>query len=360
MQSKKLSLVLEDGTTFTGTSFGYYAETDGEVVFNTGMTGYENTLTDPSYRGQILTLTYPLIGNYGIPCEEKDQFGLLKFFESSQIHIRALLVADYSTNSHHWKKTQSLAEWLEKNQIPAITGIDTRRLTQILRERGAMLGKIVFTPETQNQSEIRDPNLDNLVAEVSCPEPMEYFVENALKTIVLIDCGVKNNTLRHFSSRKINVIRVPWNYDLQTLKFDGLMISNGPGDPKMVDQTLDNINYVLNKNIPTFGICMGNQLLSLAIGADTYKLKYGHRGVNQPCLNLDTGKCYITSQNHGFAVDAKTLPSDWKVSWTNANDQTVEGVKHISKPFFAVQFHPEACPGPQDTEFLFDEFIAKL
>jgi len=360
MQKKELYLILEDGTTFQGESFGYYTETDGEVVFNTGMTGYENTLTDPSYRGQILTMTYPLIGNYGIPSQNKDDFNLPKYFESDEIHVRALVVANYSSNSHHWKKTQTLAEWLQENKIPAITGIDTRKLTQILREKGAMLGRISAKENLKQKFRVKDPNEDNLVAEVSCKTKQEYFLPNAQKTIALIDCGVKNNTLRHFKSRNINLIRIPWDYDLTTLKIDGLMISNGPGDPKLVDKTLDKINYVLNQGLPTFGICMGNQLLSLSIGADTYKLKYGHRGVNQPCLNLDTGKCYITSQNHGFAVNAETLPQDWKVAWINANDQTVEGVRHNSKPFFSVQFHPETCPGPRDTEFLFDEFIGKL
>lgn len=356
---QKLHLTLEDGTTFTGKNFGHYADSEGEVVFNTGMSGYENTLTDPSYYGQILVMTYPLIGNYGIPADDKDEFDLPKYFESEKIHVRGLIVANYSENSHHWKKTQSLSAWLKTNKIPAITGIDTRRLTQILREKGTMLGKIT-TQKTTNISQINDPNLENLVAQVSCEKKQEYIFDNAKKTIALIDCGVKVNTIRCFKERNINVIRVPWDYDLKDLKIDGLMISNGPGDPKTVDKAVENIRYVLEQEIPTFGICMGNQLLSLAIGADTYKLKYGHRGVNQPCVHLETGKCYITSQNHGFAVNAKTLPKEWKVSWTNANDQTVEGIQHVSKPFFSVQFHPEACPGPQDTEFLFDDFITKL
>lgn len=360
MQSKNLYLILEDGTVFSGKSFGYYTETEGEVVFNTGMTGYENTLTDPSYRGQILTMTYPLVGNYGVPSQEKDEFNLPKFFESDEIHVKGLIVANYSPNSHHWKKSQTLSEWLQDNKIPAITDIDTRRLTQLLREKGAMLGRISTNSDFNTSQKIEDPNLNNLVAEVSCKEKQEFLLPNAQKTIALIDCGVKVNTLRHFSQRNVNVIRVPWDYDLSELKIDGLMISNGPGDPKLVDKTLVNIQHVLNKEIPTFGICMGNQLLSLTIGADTYKLKYGHRGVNQPCINLETGKCYITSQNHGFSVNAETLPKDWEVSWINANDQTVEGVKHLTKPFSSVQFHPEACPGPQDTEFLFDDFISKL
>lgn len=358
MESQKINLVLEDGTTFTGESFGYFGETDGEVVFNTGMTGYENTLTDPSYKGQILTLTYPLIGNYGIPSDEKDEFNLPKFFESEEIHIKGLIVNNYSPNSHHWKKVKTLSDWLQENKIPAITGIDTRRLTQILREKGAMLGKI--SKDTKISEPINDPNTDNLVSEVSCTEKVEYTLPDAVKTIVLIDCGVKSNTIRHFMQRNVNVIKVPWNYDISTLKFDGLMISNGPGDPALVKDTLKSIQYALENNIPTFGICMGNQLLSLATGATTYKLKYGHRGVNQPCINLETGKCYITSQNHGFAVEKDSLSADWEVAWINANDQTVEGVKHKTKPFFSVQFHPEACPGPEDTAFLFDEFLNKI
>lgn len=360
MQASQLSLVLEDGIVFTGESFGFEGETEGEVVFNTGMTGYENTFTDPSYRGQILVMTYPLIGNYGIPGQAKDENNLLRYFESEAVHIKALIVNNYSSNSHHWQKVETLQEWLIKNKIPAITGIDTRSLTKRLRSKGAMLGKIKRVPVFQKDEVFSDPNLENLVSEVSCKDVLEYKALNAQKTIVLIDCGVKNNTIRHFLKRQINVTLAPWNYDLSRLKFDGLMISNGPGDPKMVQDTLKNIKHVLEKNIPTFGICMGNQLLSLTVGADTYKLKYGHRGVNQPCIQLETGKCYITSQNHGFAVDAKTLPDEWEVSWVNANDQTVEGVRHKTKPFYSVQFHPEACPGPQDTEFLFDQFIAQL
>lgn len=353
-------LILENNQVFTGESFGFKGETEGEVVFNTGMTGYENTLTDPSYRGQILVLTYPLIGNYGVPAEEKDEFKLLKFFESAKIHIRALIVSNYSFYANHWRNVKSLQNWLKENKIPALTGVDTRQITRMLRKHGTMLGKIKNTPSINTKTKFFDPNLANLVAEVSCTKREHYTVKNAQKIIILIDCGVKLNTIRHFLERKINVIKVPWDDDLQGLKYDGLMLSNGPGDPKLAKATIQTLQKVLNKSLPIFGICLGNQLLALAAGADTYKLKYGHRGVNQPCLNLETQKCYITSQNHGFTVKAKTLPKDWQVSWMNVNDQTVEGIKHKQKPFFSVQFHPEACPGPEDTTFLFDDFIAML
>ena len=354
-----LHLVLENGATFSGESFGYDGETEGEVVFNTGMTGYENTLSDPSYRGQILVMTYPLVGNYGVPSQEEDNFGLRKFFESNNIHVKALIVSNYSQNSHHWKKVKTLQEWLKEKKIPAITGIDTRRLTQILREKGTMLGGITKT-KPKKIKKYHDPNLENLVAEVSCNDKIDYQAPENKKTIVLIDCGIKINTLRYFLKNQINIIRVPWDYDISSLDFDGLLISNGPGDPKMIQKTLNSVQFAINNSIPTFGICMGNQLLGLAVGADTYKLKYGHRGVNQPCVNLETKKCYITSQNHSFALNPKSLPSNWKVSWINVNDQTVEGIKHIKKPFKSVQFHPEACPGPEDTEFLFNDFISQL
>jgi carbamoyl-phosphate synthase small subunit len=350
---KNLKLILEDKTVYEGKSFGADISSAGEVVFNTGMMGYPESFTDPSYRGQILVLTYPLIGNYGVPAEIRDTEKIKKFFESEEIHIKGLIVSEYSENYSHWNAKNSLSEWLKKYKIPAITGIDTRALTQKLREKGTMLGKIICEKNVQ----LHDPNLDNLIAEVSIKKPILY--KRGHKKIIAIDTGVKNNSIRNFLNRDFTVLKVPWNYDFFEAgeKFDGVFIANGPGDPMMVKETHKIVQKCLNKEVPTFGICMGNQILSIAAGAKTYKLKYGHRSQNQPCMDLETGRCYITSQNHGFAVDGKSLPKGWKVWFENVNDKTVEGVKHEKLPFFATQFHPEAWPGPVDTENLFDNFV---
>jgi len=346
-------LILKDGSLFEGFSFGKEQSVAGEVVFNTGMVGYPESLTDPSYRGQILTLTYPLIGNYGVPGEISEN-GLLKNFESDNIQISALIISDYSKAYSHWNSQKSLSKWLKEHNIPALCGIDTRALTKKLRERGVMLGKIVF----DHDLDFYDPNRENLVAKVSVPKPEVYG--SGKQKVVLIDCGAKNNIIRSLVARGLAVKRVPWDYDIGRERFDGLFISNGPGDPKMCKETIENIRIALESEIPTMGICMGNQLLSLAAGADTYKLKYGHRSQNQPCIDLETGRCYITSQNHGFAVNSKTLPKEWKPWFVNANDGTNEGVKHRKKPFYSVQFHPEATPGPVDTAFLFDKFVEMM
>jgi len=349
-----VNLTLEDGTVYTGRSFGKIKPSAGEVVFNTAMTGYPESLTDPSYRGQILCLTYPLVGNYGAPGDEKED-DLYKFRESYSIHISGLIVSDYSFDYSHWNASESLHEWLEANGIPGIYGIDTRALTKRLREKGSMLGKI--EPEGTETS-FYDPNLINLVKEVSINEPVEYG--EGKWRIVLIDCGVKYNIIRHFLKRDTTIIRVPWDYDFNQLEFDGLFLSNGPGDPKMCRETIENLKKALKGDKPVFGICLGNQLLSLAAGADTYKLKYGHRSHNQPVLKVGTENAYITSQNHGFAVDNNTLPHDWRPLFINVNDNTNEGMIHRSKPFFSTQFHPEASGGPTDTNFLFDHFIDNI
>ncbi|MBI5754924.1 glutamine-hydrolyzing carbamoyl-phosphate synthase small subunit [Candidatus Peregrinibacteria bacterium] len=353
-----IKLILEDSSEYTGLSFGAEISSAGEVVFNTGMVGYPETFTDPSYRGQILVLTYPLIGNYGVPKNEKDAHGIEKQFESSRIHIKGLIVSDYSRNHHHWNAKKSLSEWLIEENIPAITGIDTRALTQKIREKGTMLGKII--PSKQNDLPFYDPNNENLVREVSRKQPKTY--KKGEKSVILIDTGAKNNILRSLLARNITVHRVPWNYDFfqKKLKFDGIILSNGPGDPMAVKETHAISQIALGKKIPIFGICLGNQILAIAAGAKTYKLKYGHRSQNQPVKDLRTSRLYVTSQNHGFAVDAKTLPSDWEVWFENINDGTVEGIRHKSLPWSAVQFHPEATPGPVDTGFLFDEFIKTL
>ena len=353
LSAKKASLILKDGSIFEGISFGATISVAGEVVFNTGMMGYPETFTDPSYKGQILCLTYPMIGNYGIPDEELLD-NMKRNFESSSIHISGLIISDYSFDSSHWSSVQSLDNWLKKNGIPGIFDIDTRKLTKILRNHGTMLGKI---RQADDDISFYDPNKDNLVESVSIKEPI-VFEKGPLK-VIIVDCGIKNNIIRCFLDRNITVIRVPWDYDFNNCpySYDGIFISNGPGDPKICTKTIDNLRKAMTKNVPIFGICLGNQLLALAAGSDTYKLKFGHRSQNQPCIDRDTGRCYITSQNHGFAVDIKTLPKDWSPWFINANDDTCEGIKHKTKPFFSVQFHPEATPGPKDTEYLFDRFI---
>lgn len=360
-----VKLILSDGTTFSGESFGSKTDSDGEVVFNTGMVGYIESLTDPSYRGQILTFTYPLIGNYGVPSEKRNQWGFAENLESEVIHVRGVIVAQASEHFSHHKAVSNLSNWLEKHKIPGITGVDTRALTKKLREHGVMLGRIVQDDAENGPGQIADPNLENLVDEVSIKEVVTYepTAASSAKSVALFDCGTKNNIIRSFLKRGIIVHRLPWNYNLagSDLKFDAVFISNGPGDPKMCKETIRQIQWSINQDIPTFGVCLGNQLLALAIGGDTYKLKYGHRGANQPCLEHDkngqkTDKCIISSQNHGFAVN-ETLPKDWTIWFTNANDGTVEGIKHKSGRFLAVQFHPEATPGPEDANYLFDEFV---
>lgn len=353
-KSVPVTLTLEDGTRFQGTSFGSNTPAAGEVVFNTAMTGYPESLTDPSYRGQLLCLTYPLIGNYGIPGEEKED-DLHKFRESSSIHISGLIVSDYSVRYSHWNASESLHQWLEKNDIPGIYGIDTRALTKRLREKGSMPGKL---EPTGSEIPFSDPNKRNLVEEVSCSGVKSYG--NGRYRVVLIDCGVKNNIIRSLLKQDTTVIRVPWDYNYHNMEFDGLFISNGPGDPVMCRSTIENISLSLKGDRPIFGICLGNQLMALASGATTYKLRYGHRSHNQPVLLQGTERAYITSQNHGFAVDNSTLSSEWRPLFINLNDNTNEGMKHRSKPFFSTQFHPEASGGPTDTAFLFSDFIENM
>jgi len=348
------TLYLEDGTEYSGYSFGAEVSVSGEVVFNTGMVGYVESLTDPSYCGQILVLTYPLIGNYGVPGESIED-KLFCHFESDKIQITALIVSDYSHNQEHWNAVKTLSDWLKEHNTPALSGIDTRALTQRLREEGTMLGKIDFGKDAG----FYDPNKENLVKKVSIGEPVVYN-DRGDKTILVIDCGVKYNILRSLIKRNCRIMRVPCDFDFSNEPFDGVVISNGPGDPKMCPETVALAKRCLDLEIPTFGICLGNQILALAAGANTYKLKYGHRSQNQPCLQQGTRRCFITSQNHGYAVDTETLPQGWEPWFRNVNDNTNEGIKHKTKPFMAVQFHPEHSPGPVDTEFLFDLFMEKL
>ncbi len=348
---RKAKLVLEDGTEIQGKSFGSPRSIAGEVVFNTAMTGYPESLTDPSYKGQILVFTYPLIGNYGAPGNEREN-GILKYYESETIHVSGLIVSDYSFHYSHWNAEGSLAQWLQKFNVPALFGIDTRALTKRLREKGTMLGKIVFDKEDIG---FYDPNRENLVEKVSTGRK-EVYGNGSLK-ILLLDCGVKNNIIRSLLHRDTTVIRIPWNYDFLSESYDGLFITNGPGDPKLCKVSIENIARAFRQERPIFGICLGNQLMALAAGADTYKLKYGHRSHNQPVMEPGTKRAYITSQNHGYAVDNNSLPPDWQPLFINVNDNTNEGMKHRKMPWFSTQFHPEASGGPTDTTFLFDQFI---
>lgn len=354
LKNKTARLILEDGTQMDGYSFGADRSVSGEIVFNTAMTGYPESLTDPSYEGQILVVTFPLIGNYGVPSSERDQYGLLKFFESENIHVTALVISDYSFRHSHWNAVKSLSEWLIEHNIPGIYGVDTRQLTKIIREHGVMLAQL-NVQDTTPMTEFHNPNNENLVAKTSCTEVLTYG--NGSRRVVLVDCGCKYNIIRCLLRRDCTVVRVPWDYDFTTMDYDGVMLSNGPGDPSLCGATVENIRKAFKIGKPIFGICMGNQLTSVAAGASTYKLKYGHRSHNQPALEVGTDRAVITSQNHGYAVDPTNLEAGWVPYFVNLNDDTIEGIRHTEKPFFTVQFHPEATSGPVDTEYLFDNFM---
>ncbi len=358
---RSVRLVLSDGTVFAGRSFGYERSVSGEVVFNTAMMGYVESLTDPSYAGQLLVLTYPLVGNYGVPQYAYDRQGLPVFMESERIHPLALIVADYSEDYSHWNGSESLSSWLQREHIPGITGIDTRRLTKLLREQGVMMGAIVFGDEAVAESSYEDVNF---VSKVSCKEVITYAptAESIGRRVVLVDCGVKANIIRCLLRRGVEVVRVPWDYDFNTIDYDALFLANGPGNPDMCGVTVEHIRTFLASTTvrPCMGICMGNQLLSKAAGATIYKLKYGHRSHNQPVRRVGTDTCFVTSQNHGYAVDTRSLGCDWVPLFENMNDGTNEGIRHTMYPWFSAQFHPEACSGPVDTEFLFDEFITVM
>ena len=342
-------LILEDGNIFEGKLFGYHKSIAGEVVFNTGMVGYPETLTDPSYKGQILVMTYPLVGNYGVPLLNE---GIPENFESDRIQVQALIVSEESKSFNHWNAVESLDQWFKHSKITGLYGIDTRRLTKILRERGTMLGKIEIGKE---KIKYYNPDIEDLISKVTIGQA-EKFV-NGKKRILLIDCGCKKSIFSNLLERKVTVLRVPYNYDIDKEDFDGAVISNGPGNPVVYKQLVASAKKLIQKQIPTLGICMGHQILSLAAGAKTYKLKYGHRSQNQPVKQVDSNKCYVTSQNHSFAVDTKSLPRGWQPWFENLNDYSNEGVRHEKLPFLSVQFHPEAAPGPVDTAFIFDEFL---
>ena len=357
---KDVTLVLEDGTTFKGKSFGYDAPVAGEVVFNTAMMGYPESLTDPSYAGQLMTLTYPLVGNYGVPRFSFEENGLPTFMESDKIYASAIIVSDYSEEYSHWNAHESLADWLKREKVPGVTGIDTRQLTKVLREHGVMMGTIKPIDAIDTMETIEDYSTINWVDRVSCKDIIKYN-EGAGKKVVLVDCGVKANIIRCLIKRGVEVIRVPWNYDYTDMDFDGLFLANGPGDPDMCEDAVDIIRKQMSQSRkPICGICMGNQLLAKAGGATIYKLKYGHRSHNQPVREVGTNRCYVTSQNHGYAVDAATLGKEWRELFVNMNDGSNEGIRHQTNPWFSSQFHPEACSGPVDTEFMFDRFIEAL
>ena len=366
MERKKAILSLGNGRTFEGWSFGYDGPSDGEVVFSTSMVGYPESLTDPSFEGQLLCVSYPLVGNYGIPDMAVGPDGLASRAESERIHVRGLIIADYSENYSHYDAVKSLGDWLREQHVPGICGIDTRALTRLIREEGAMPGRIDVEGDSfaslgmtgPCHSEDGEAGRRNLVEAVSCREVIHYGSGN--KRVVLVDCGVKHNILRCLIGRGIEVVRVPWNYDFTAMDYDGLFLSNGPGDPAVCTETIGHIRKALEGDRPVFGVCLGSQLMALAAGAKTFKLPYGHRSHNQPVRLVGTDRCFITSQNHGYAVDPATLPPGWEPYFVNLNDGTNEGIRHTRKPFFATQFHPEASGGPVDTEFLFDEFISLL
>ncbi len=379
---RKVTLILDDGSRYEGKSFGYERPIAGEVVFNTAMTGYPESLTDPSYAGQLMTLTYPLVGNYGVPSTETGPDGLPVNMESDRIHADAIIVSDYSPAYCHWNARESLGDWLKREKVVGVTGIDTRALTKNLREHGVMMGKIVFDDEPEaEEPEMPDYGAINYVDIVSTKRPVVYapgesrvltadasadeidstLNEPGRKRVVLVDCGVKSNIIRCLLKRGVDVVRVPWDYDYNDLKFDGLFLSNGPGDPDRCEAAVANLRKAFaNPELPIFGICMGNQLLSKAAGAHIYKLKYGHRSHNQPVRMGGNDRCFITSQNHGYAVDSSTLSKDWEPLFINMNDGSNEGIRHKKNPWFSAQFHPEAASGPTDTEFLFDDFVKLL
>lgn len=363
--TKKAVILLEDGTIIKGEGFGYPKEVVGEIVFNTGMVGYPETLTDPSYKGQILISTYPLVGNYGVPTSEKDKFGIPLNFESDKIQVSSYIISELCQKPNHWSSKKTLSDWFFEEKIPGVFGVDTRELTKKIRLKGAMMGIVKVFEDGEKidkkklLQKLKSENYSHLsqVKEVSVKKPIEYNSGCSPK-VVLIDCGLKYNIIRSLLKRKLDVIVVPYNYTsekIMKLNPSGVLISNGPGDPKDCKETIETTKELMKTDVPIFGICQGIHIINLASGGNTYKMKFGHRGQNHPCVDTKTKKCYITSQNHGYAEDKKSL-KDFEATFVNGNDGTIEGIKHKTKNIFAVQFHPEATPGPTDTGFLFDDF----
>ncbi len=358
-------LILDDGTVLNGMGFGFSNTVFGEIVFNTGMVGYPETLTDPSYNGQILTLTYPLIGNYGVPDPEiKDNDGISKFFESDKIQVRGLVIHELSIVASHWNLSLTLDEWLYNEKIPGISGIDTRELTKKLRTKGVMMAALVVSDKEIDEKKIekqlsdaQNYNSEKFMDDVSTHKDEVFGKEK--DSVVVIDTGVKNAILRNIRNIGYKVIKVPWNTSIEKiLSYNpkGVVISNGPGDPQKCPDTVKTAKSLIEKNIPTLGICLGAQIIGLAGGADTYKLKYGHRGQNKPCVNLENDQVYVTSQNHGYCINPESIKnSEFDLWFTNADDKTVEGIKHKKQKCIAVQFHPEASPGPYDCKFIFEK-----
>ncbi|CCK71369.1 carbamoyl-phosphate synthase (glutamine-hydrolyzing) CPA1 KNAG_0G03120 [Huiozyma naganishii CBS 8797] len=367
-QSTKATFAIENGPVFNGVSFGANKSVSGEAVFTTSLVGYPESMTDPSYRGQILVFTQPLIGNYGVPSgEARDEFNLLKYFESPHIHVVGIIVAEYAYQYSHWTAVESLAQWCQREGVAAVTGVDTREIVQFLREEGSSLGRI--TIGNDNPVKYTNPMANNLVQQVTTKQPFHVpaICADPVANIALIDCGVKENIIRCLVRRGANVTVFPYDYKIQDVadKFDGLFLSNGPGNPEMCSATVENLKVLLADerfvNLPIFGICLGHQLLALASGATTKKMKYGNRAHNIPAMDLTTGQCHITSQNHGYAVDPATLPEDqWQPYFVNLNDGSNEGMIHLTRPIFSTQFHPEAKGGPLDTDILFDKFFQNI
>ena len=365
---RKARLILEDKSAFEGWSFGSATPRAGEVVFTTGMTGYPQSLTDPSFRGQILVLSWPLAGNYGVPLDPQgrplfDRRGIPLHLESERIQVSGLVVSEICEQPSHFQSTSTLSAWMECETVPGIAGIDTRSLVKLLRQRGTMRGAIFV--EGEEEIDLRSGDISHPVAEVS-PGMAQIYESppgpdgRPAPRLALIDCGAKANILRVLLDRGVTVLRLPWNHDLEGIEYDGIFLTNGPGDPKTCGKTIAMVRRRLKQDKPVFGICLGNQIMALAAGADTYKLTYGHRGQNQPCVEVGTKRCAITSQNHGWAVREESMPRDWAAWFVNANDGTMEGIRSTKGPFRAVQFHPEGCPGPRDTEALIDDFLSDV
>jgi carbamoyl-phosphate synthase small subunit len=365
-RTRKGRLVLADGAVFPGVVFGAPQPAAGEVVFTTGMVGYPEALTDPSYRGQILAFTYPSQGNYGVPsleaCKAASDQAIAsppdRPFESDRIHLSGVVCASYSEEYSHRTAGASLGDWLASQGIPALTGIDTRALTKRIRMHGALLGRIEI--DGRPVPEFDDPNRRNLVDEVSARHVQRHGKGGM--PIVLIDCGKKNNQVRTLVRMGAEVTVVPWDHDVRRLARScaGVVISNGPGDPQLATAAVETARFLIRRNVPILGICLGHQILALAAGARTYKMKFGHRAHNQPCVDARSGRCYQTSQNHGYAVDGTNLPRAWDAWFANANDGTNEGIRHTSGRWRSVQFHPEAAPGPTDTEWIVEEFLEEI